>query len=126
MTKLALVRVRGQVRMVWDIKDTLNNLGLYRPNYCVIVEKTPVFLGMIKKVDRHITWGEASEETLNLLEKKREKTKNKKGEVVYKKFLRLNPPRKGYGRKGIKKSFQEKGALGYRGDKINELIKRML
>ena len=41
-------------------------------------------------------------------------------------FFRLNPPAKGFGRKGIKVSFKAKGALGYRADKINDLIKRMI
>ncbi|RLF30819.1 MAG: 50S ribosomal protein L30, partial [Thermoplasmata archaeon] len=38
--------------------------------------------------------------------------------------LRLNPPRKGY--EGVKRSFMEGGALGYRGKEINKLIKRMI
>ena len=37
--------------------------------------------------------------------------------------FRLHPPRKGY--EGIKRSFKEGGALGYRGEKINHLIRRM-
>ena len=47
------------------------------------------------------------------------------GQKIRKNF-RLNSPRKGYGRKGIKVSFNEGGALGYRGNKINDLIKRMI
>jgi large subunit ribosomal protein L30 len=39
---------------------------------------------------------------------------------------RLHPPRGGYERKGIKISFNLGGALGYRGDKINKLISKML
>jgi len=38
--------------------------------------------------------------------------------------FRLNPPKKGY--KSIKKSYKEGGALGYRGEKINNLIQRMI
>jgi large subunit ribosomal protein L30 len=38
--------------------------------------------------------------------------------------FRLNPPKSGY--KGIKRSFKEKGALGYRGKNINKLIERMI
>ena len=45
---------------------------------------------------------------------------------IMKKFFRLSPPRKGFGRKGIKFAFTKGGALGYRGIKINDLIKRML
>ena len=43
-----------------------------------------------------------------------------------KKYFRLNAPRKGFGRKGIKHTFKEGGALGYRGQAINDLIKRMV
>jgi len=38
----------------------------------------------------------------------------------------LNPPRKGFERKGIKKPYSSGGVLGYRGDKINDLIMRMI
>lgn len=41
-------------------------------------------------------------------------------------FFRLSPPKKGFERKGIKKPFKLKGALGYRGDKIGELLARMI
>ena len=37
----------------------------------------------------------------------------------------LHPPRKGFGRKGKKHHFTVGGALGYRGDEINDLIRRM-
>ncbi len=40
--------------------------------------------------------------------------------------FRLKPPEKGFERGGIKKSFPVGGALGYRGEKINDLIERML
>ena len=39
-------------------------------------------------------------------------------------LFRLNPPKKGY--EGVKKSFKNKGALGYRGKEINRLIERMI
>ncbi|MBN2014094.1 MAG: 50S ribosomal protein L30 [Candidatus Altiarchaeota archaeon] len=40
--------------------------------------------------------------------------------------FRLNPPKKGYERKGIKHPYSIGGALGYRGGKINELLDSML
>ena len=40
--------------------------------------------------------------------------------------FRLKPPTKGFERAGIKKSYSVGGALGYRGDKINELLARMI
>ncbi len=36
----------------------------------------------------------------------------------------LRPPKHGY--EGIKRHFNDGGALGYRGTKINDLIKRMV
>ena len=39
-------------------------------------------------------------------------------------IFRLNPPKKGY--EGIKRSYINKGALGYRGKDINKLINRMI
>ena len=50
-------------------------------------------------------------------------THNKK---KYKPYFRLKPPVKGYGKKGIKLHFKNGGALGYRADKINDLLKRMM
>jgi large subunit ribosomal protein L30 len=41
-------------------------------------------------------------------------------------YFRLNPPKKGFERKGIKKPYTVGGALGNRGEKINELLERMI
>jgi large subunit ribosomal protein L30 len=109
---IAVVRVRGSIRVEQSIVDTLKMLRLHRQNYCVVLEKTPSVLGMLAKAKDYITWGEINDETRKLL----------KGEG----YFRLNPPRGGYGRKGIKKGFSEGGALGYRGEKINDLIKKMV
>jgi len=142
MKKIAIVRVRGSVNLRKEIKNTLNLLRLYRKNYCVIVEDNPSYKGMIKKVKDYVTYGEIDDETYKeLIEKRGEeykgREKDRKGKINYKKFIlienkkikpffRLNPPRKGFGRKGIKVGFKAKGALGYRGDKINDLLKRMI
>ncbi len=40
--------------------------------------------------------------------------------------FKLNPPLKGFERGGIKQPFTKGGALGYRSEKINELISRMI
>ena len=116
MAKLAAVKVRGVINALTPIKDTLLMLKLHRTNYCVILENNPSNLGMLKTAKDYLTWGEIDDETLKLLIQK-------KGEL---KFYQLNPPKKGYGRKGIKTSFTKSGALGYRGAKINDLLKRMI
>ena len=41
-------------------------------------------------------------------------------------FFKLNPPKKGFERKGIKVPFAQGGVLGYRKDKINNLLMRMI
>ena len=125
--KIAVIRVRGSINVKKGIKDTLDMLKLYKKNYCVVLNVSSSVLGMVKKVESYATWGEIDDETMGLLKEKRgEKTKNKKGEEIEKPFFRLNPPRKGFGRKGIKIPFKKGGALGDRRDKINDLIKRMI
>ena len=113
---IAAVRVRGITGVRQEIKDTLNYLNLNKKNSCVLIKNTPSTAGMLKKAKDFITWGEASKETIELL-----KTRDKG-----KKFFRLNSPKKGFGRKGIKTPFTMNGALGNRGEKINDLIKRMV
>jgi len=119
MTKIAAIRIRGTVNAKPDIIDTLKMLKLHRKNMMIIVEKTESMLGMIKKVKDYVTYGEiddAFEKTI--LEKQ--------SEGAEKGFFRLNPPKGGFERKGIKTPFTLGGTLGYRGEKIVALIKKML
>ena len=140
--KLAAIRVRGINEIKTRIEDTLQMLRLYRKNYCSVLPNDPVYNGMLQKVKDYITWGEISDETFNMLVQKRGEEFNgresdSKDKIKYndffsfngkkfKKYFRLNPPKKGFGRKGIKQPFKMGGALGYRGDKIKELIMRMV
>jgi large subunit ribosomal protein L30 len=109
---------------------------------------------MLKTAQNFITWGEASKETVNILIRKRGRLLGNKeltdeyaqkiGEkslenlakdihdcnVQYRKLpnvkpvFRLHPPTKGFKGK-VKKSYGMGGETGYRGEKINELVKRM-
>ena len=142
MTKVAIIRVRGLTGVNVNIARTLDLLRLRNKNYCVIKEDSPQVRGMLNKAKDFITWGEVSDEVVKMLFEKRgeefkgrlEDSKKKikytgfveHDKKKYKPFFRLHPPRKGYGRKGIKVAFSISGALGNRGDKINELIKRMI
>ena len=131
-------------------------LILYKRNNCVVVPNKPVFVGMLDKVQNFVTWGELNEQTFKELIKKRgklpgkksltesylkEKTKldfenftkeffNFKKELKdvpgLKLFFKLHPPLHGFERKGVKKQFSMGGALGYRREKINDLIMRMI
>lgn len=142
MSKIAIIRIRGNVNLRKEIKDTFSLLRLYRKNFCIVIENNPSLIGMANKVKDYVTYGEIDDETYKLLIEKRGeefkgREKDSKGKIEYKKFVlingkklkpffRLSPPRGGFERKGIKVSFKAKGALGYRADKINDLIKRMV
>jgi len=123
--KIAVIRIRGMIGIRKDIRDTLDMLKLHKKHFCVIFEKTPSNIGMIKKTKDYVTWGEIREDVLKELLSKRAE-KNPKDLERTKKFFRLNSPKKGFERKGIKVSFGKGGALGYRGEKINDLLKRMM
>ena len=140
--KLAVVRIRGVTGVKFDIDETLVKLKLHKKNYCIVIPKNMNYVGMVKKVKDYVTWGNVDEETFNLLVQKKGieykgRVNDKKEKISYnrfftlkdkklKKFFRLNSPKKGYGRKGIKVAFKNGGALGYRGDKIKDLIIRMV
>ena len=110
---------------------------------------------MVEKVKSYVTFGEINKEILEkVLGKRGLITGNKKisievlkemkmnsfseltekilseeiklKETKIKPVFRLRPPRKGFERAGIKKSFTVGGALGYRGKEINELINKMI
>ena len=140
--KIAVIRIRGSIGINRDIERTLKQLMLYKKNYCAVVSNNESYNGMVKKVKNYATWGEIDEETYSLLIKEKgelykRRLSDSRKKIEYnryittndkkiKKFFRLNSPRKGYGRKGIKVPFNMGGALGYRADKIKDLIKRMI
>lgn len=152
---LAAVRVRGTVRVRQEIADTLRMLRLHRPNHCVVVPVRDTYLGMLRRAKDYLTWGEVERDVLAQLLTDRGRLVGGKAltEGYVKKTLghgsfaklaeavlrgdvdlqhlndvkpvfRLSPPRKGYG--GVKRSYREGGALGDRGEAINELLLRML
>ena len=150
-----VVRVRGNINVRKSIRDTLQMLRLNKVNHCVVIPETIEYKGMLKKAKDYITWGEVEPKLLSEvlsargrlqgdepLTDKYIKSNSKfksltnfteeiiKGKAklsdlkAIKPVLRLHPPRKGY--EGIKRSFALGGALGYRGDKINDLVRRMI
>jgi len=150
----AIVRLRGSVKTSKYINDTLEMLRLKKVNHCVIVPQTPQYEGMIKKVRDYVTYGEIDKKTLvELLRKRGRIEKNQlltedalkeitgfenfekfadalmknsvklKDFKKIKPFFRLNPPRKGF--KSIRLPYP-RGDLGYRGEKINILLERMM
>tara|TARA_B100001750_G_C15486282_1_gene588496 strand:+ start:886 stop:1359 length:474 start_codon:yes stop_codon:yes gene_type:complete len=149
----AVVRVRGQVNIKPKIKRTMKLMRLNRVNHCVIIPENEAYKGMLNIIKDYVTWGEIDPDTTQIvLEGSGKKSGNSdftkadlkdtsfktikalakglsEGKAIVgdipelKPVFRLHPPRKGY--EGIKRSFNEGGALGYRGEKINQLIRRM-
>jgi large subunit ribosomal protein L30 len=121
--KLALVLVRGLVRIRTETVATLYTLGLRQSHACVVIDDAPSNRASASKCKDYVAYGEINEETHRLLVEKRGR-KDRDGKL--KKYFLLHPPRGGFERKGIKTPFSTGGALGYRGAKINDLIKKML
>jgi len=151
----AAVRVRGTVNVKPDIKRTLQLLKLTRANHCVLLEENASIKGMLQIAKDYITWGEIDKTILSKLIDSRGKLDGNKDltenyiksatpysnleklsqAIIDNKFkykdipnvkpiFRLSPPKKGY--EGIKRSFVNNGAIGYRRTEINKLLERMI
>lgn len=151
----AVIRVRGQPDVSYDIEYTMGLLGVNKVNHCAIVPENASTKGMLQKVKDYTTYGEINAETLAqlirvrgrlsgdrmitdeyLAENSDFKTVDELAKAIIendyrmkdveaaKPVFRLHPPVKGY--EGNKRSYKNGGALGYRGEAINDLIARML
>lgn len=144
-SKLIVLRIKGNVKLAPDIRKTLELLGLKKKFSCIIVDNTKEQLGMLKKVQHCISYGNLDAELLKqMLLKRAKKNKapakldEKKVEEFVKKFVEnkatieelginkvfsLHPPKGGL--KKSSKLLAPKGILG-KNEKINELIAKML
>jgi large subunit ribosomal protein L30 len=152
---LVAVRIRGLSDIPQETKDTLMMLRLTRNCHATLVDDRPDYNGMLQKSKNCITWGNATKETVAMLLKKRGRLSGDKKltdeyakELGYdsldalaeaivnvevdfcslpevKPVFRLSPPSKGFKGK-IKKSYAAGGEAGYRGEAINDLLKRMI
>jgi len=112
MVQVIAIRLRGEVGVKKGIEDTMQMLGLKRRYSATLIEQNENTMGMIRKIESFIAWGEVSAETIAAL-KDRAKQKG----------FGLKPPVGGL--RAIKLVWP-KGDLGYRGDAINVLAKRMI
>lgn len=151
----AVIRVRGNIGVRKPVKDTLRILRLNRVNHLALVSENKEQKGMIEKAKDYVTYGEISNAVAKkLFEKRARLAGNVKIDGAFlkdrgfskmeglvkavlegnkslsslgiKPVFRLNPPKKGFERAGIKKSIKEGGALDYRGGDINRLILKMV
>ena len=156
MTKLAVIRLKGNIGLQRPVKDTFKLLRLYKVNYCAVLPKSANTIGMLNRIKDFATWGEIDEETFKALLTERgrlpankpltaeyvkdkaeisleefttlflEEKKTLKDIPGLKPFFRLKPPTGGFERKGVKRPYAQGGSAGYRRENINELIKKML
>lgn len=154
--RIVAIRIKGIVKTSKEIRDTLYLLRLRRTNVAVIYRDNPSIIGMIKKVEPWVAWGEINKDTFKkLLLKRGRLVGNKRFTEEYlkeklnmsleeftekffnyeveledipglKPFFRLKPPSGGFPRKGIKRSYKEGGAYGYWGESINNLLLSMI
>jgi len=151
---LLAIRIRGTINVPQRVEDTLRMLRIDRNNYATILDDRPDYTGMLQKAKDWITWGEPDLETIKIILEKRGEApggvkiseeylkelgfngfsqlaeKLHSGELDINKldgikpFFRLHPPKKGF-KRSVKRPYGNKGELGYRGDAINELARRM-
>lgn len=152
---IAVVRVRGTISATREARETLLMLHLDHTNHAILIDDRPSYKGMLQRVNSYVTWGEVTKETVvAMLEKRARLAGNKKLDAAYLEKLglktfeeladailtgkaehgklpfitplfKLHPPTKGFKGK-VKKSFQAGGEAGYRGEAINDLVKRMI
>ena len=139
---LAIIRIKGKVKIREEIEETLFRLRLRKKYSCTLIdEKDKVKIGMLKKIKDYVAFGEIDKATLTRLIEKRGERQDKreikepekiaeeilKGknieELGLKSYFRLAPPRGGL--KSSKKQFP-RGVLGNHGKEINKLIEKML
>lgn len=136
---ICIIRIRGKVKLDRDVKETFDRMRLGRKYSCIVIHPNKEQKGMIKKLRNLVSFGEINRETFEkLLERRGQKTDKKKLEpkkmveelekgkkyqdLGLKPFFRLHPPRGGIN----SKLHFPKGILGDNGEKINELVLRML
>ena len=117
---IAVIRIRGQVKLKNSIAETFKRLRLPKKYSCIFIdEKDAVKMGMMKVLIPYIVYGTVDEKTMEKVIKLRGHIGN--GE--YQGFCRLCPPKGGF--KKTTKMSAPKGILG-KNDDIAKLLEKML
>lgn len=114
---IAVIRIRSGITATIDVCKTFSLLRLGRKMSCSILPDTPSIRGMLKRVERYVTYGEIDEATITNLKKRK---------LITKDTYALHPPKGGFERKGVKLTYNQGGAAGYRGKDMAALIQRMM
>lgn len=138
---ICVIRIRGDVKVDRNVRETFNRLHLRRKYSCIVmVNPKKEQIGMVKKIRDFIAFGEIRKDVFEKLIDARGQKINKSKKVDSKKviedlekgkkyedlnlkpFFRLHPPRG-----GIKSKMHfPRGVLGDNKEKINDLVLRML
>lgn len=139
----AVIRLKGSVRVNEKVRDTLEKLHLKKVNNCILVQANETYKGMLRHAVNYVTWGEINEQILAKMLAKRGRSKAgakldaKLAKAVAKKIFkdknpesadimpvyRLSPPT--HGLRSVKLRYPQ-GDMGARGEKINDLLLRMI
>ncbi len=150
---IAVVRIKGNVNVRKELKDTLKMLRLDAPNRCIVIKENPSQMGMIRKVRDLVTFGTIDIDVFTKMMEKRGRIEGDKrldkrtvketgydsietlakdifeGKISMKNVpklkpvFRLTPPSKRF--KSTKLHYPQ-GDLGDRKDSMKELIERMI
>ena len=140
---LVAVRIKGSIGLDDARRRTLEYLRLKRVHTAVLLPDTPSIRGMLRKVERYVTWGTPSGKTiykilkrsgvgkddleklgLQSLESLAEKLKTDPN-ILWKlrlKPARFGPPKGGY-KRTIKRPYRYKGEYGVRDEAIDQLVR---
>jgi len=133
------IRISGHVEMLSYSEETLFRMRMRKKYTAVLLKENEETKHLLQAVRNFVAYGPIDSKTLVELISKRGKSLDNKSKVDAKKvaeiiekdgiakagikpFFRLHPPRKGID----SKTHFPKGILGDNGEKINELVRRML
>lgn len=139
----AVVRLRGSAKINPKISDALEKLRLRRVHNCTLLQGSKTNKGMLLHVEDFITWGQVDVHVLEKMLEKRGRSKSgaridtKHAKVIANKIIKdgtvnssdvrpvfgLSPPSGGL--RSIRLQYP-RGDLGDRGEKINDLLMRMI
>lgn len=109
---MLVILVRGLRNVRQPLKDTLKQMGLTRTYHAALLPDNEQTKNKLQTVQTLTAYGPANDAT--------EKALKTKGNAPY----RLHAPRGGFG--GVKTPAKLGGAYGNWGEKINDLVKKMM
>ncbi|MBN2330633.1 MAG: uL30 family ribosomal protein [Candidatus Aenigmarchaeota archaeon] len=139
----AIVRIRGPANMNKGIRHALRRLMLKKVHACTIARSSPTIRGMLLHAEDYITWGPIEEPVLvKMLEKRGRSKSGARIDAKHAKALASKIIKEGMlgsadvrpvfglaspsgGLRSVRLQYP-RGDLGFRGEKMNELLLRMI